>query len=40
MFIFCFVNMNKNKDILLPILGPQGSNKNTSKDRNSKLIET
>jgi len=30
---------NKNKNILLTILGPQGANK-TYKDRNSKLIET
>ena len=28
------------KNILLPILGPQGENKNTYKDRNFKLIET
>ena len=28
------------KNILLPILGPQGANKNTYKDRNFKLIET
>ena len=31
---------NKNKNILLRILGSQGANKNTYKDRNSKLIET
>ena len=29
----------KSKNIVLPILGPQGENKNTYKDRNSKLIE-
>jgi hypothetical protein len=38
--LFTSKNKNKNKNILLPILDSQGANKNTYKDRNSKLIET
>jgi hypothetical protein len=32
--------ISKSKNIVLPILVPQGENKNTYTDRNSKLIET
>jgi hypothetical protein len=32
-----YYNKNKNKNILLPILGPQGAKKNRYKDSNSKL---
>ena len=33
-------NKNKNKNIVLPIFGPQEANKNTYQDRYYKLIET
>jgi len=44
--VFYFLAVHRNngererENIVLPILGPQGANKNTYKDRNSKLIET